>query len=122
MLQLTSAQREQFNVDMSFEGAAPDKLQKVLARAGVGSRRVCEDLIDDGRVAQVWPKVCPELAKGPQLLAVGDLHVENFGTWRDAEARVVWGINDVDEAHVAAWPNDLVRLIRATTAPIARRG
>ena len=27
-----------------------DRLQKVLARAGLGSRRVCEDLIDEGRV------------------------------------------------------------------------
>jgi 23S rRNA pseudouridine2605 synthase len=27
-----------------------DRLQKVLARAGVGSRRVCEDLIVDGRI------------------------------------------------------------------------
>ena len=27
-----------------------DRLQKVLARTGVGSRRVCEDLIVDGRV------------------------------------------------------------------------
>ncbi len=27
-----------------------DRLQKVLARAGLGSRRVCEDLIEEGRV------------------------------------------------------------------------
>ncbi|MFM7062828.1 MAG: pseudouridine synthase, partial [Actinomycetes bacterium] len=27
-----------------------ERLQKVLARAGIGSRRVCEDLIDEGRV------------------------------------------------------------------------
>ena len=27
-----------------------ERLQKVLARAGIGSRRVCEDLIDEGRI------------------------------------------------------------------------
>ena len=30
--------------------AAPERLQKVLARAGIGSRRRCEELIDDGHV------------------------------------------------------------------------
>jgi 23S rRNA pseudouridine2605 synthase len=34
----------------SPEPGSPDKLQKVLARAGVGSRRTCEELIEDGRV------------------------------------------------------------------------
>lgn len=62
------------------------------------------------RWAQIWPKVCPELAQGPQVLAVGDLHVENFGTWRDIEGRLIWGVNDFDETHPMAYANDLVRL------------
>jgi hypothetical protein len=62
------------------------------------------------RWAQVWPKVCPELSKGPHVLAVGDLHVENFGTWRDIEGRLIWGVNDFDEAHPMSFANDLVRL------------
>jgi hypothetical protein len=44
------------------------------------------------------------------VLAVGDLHVENFGTWRDAEGRLVWGVNDFDEAARLPYSNDLVRL------------
>ncbi len=62
------------------------------------------------RWAQVWPKACPDLAQAPQVLAVGDLHVENFGTWRDMEGRLIWGVNDFDEAHPLAYANDLVRL------------
>jgi hypothetical protein len=62
------------------------------------------------RWAQVWPEVCPELAKAPRVLAVGDLHVENFGTWRDCEGRLIWGVNDFDEAWPTAYANDLVRL------------
>src|SRR5574340_886457 len=49
------------------------------------------------RWAQWWPLVCEDLARAPQVLAVGDLHVENFGTWRDAEGRLVWGVNDRSE-------------------------
>ncbi len=62
------------------------------------------------RWAQVWPEICPDLAKAPQALAVGDLHVENFGTWRDVEGRLVWGVNDFDEAHSLSYANDVVRL------------
>jgi hypothetical protein len=62
------------------------------------------------RWAQIWPNVCPDLAKAPNVLAVGDLHVENFGTWRDVEGRLIWGVNDFDEAHPMAYANDLVRL------------
>jgi hypothetical protein len=59
---------------------------------------------------QLWPAVCPELRKAQVVLSIGDLHVENFGTWRDAEGRLVWGVNDFDEAYPLPWPNDLVRL------------
>jgi hypothetical protein len=62
------------------------------------------------RWIQLWPEVCSELADAPSVLAVGDLHVENFGTWRDAEGRLAWGVNDFDEACWLAYPNDLVRL------------
>jgi Uncharacterized protein conserved in bacteria (DUF2252) len=62
------------------------------------------------RWAQLWPNVCPDLAKAPHVLAVGDLHIENFGTWRDLEGRLIWGVNDFDEAHPASYANDLVRL------------
>jgi hypothetical protein len=62
------------------------------------------------RWAQIWRETCPDLAEAPHVLAVGDLHVENFGTWRDIEGRLIWGVNDFDEAHPISFPNDLVRL------------
>jgi Uncharacterized protein conserved in bacteria (DUF2252) len=72
------------------------------------------------RWAQWWPVVCGDLDSDghpgskeevvPQVLGVGDLHVENFGTWRDAEGRLVWGINDFDEACCLPYTHDLVRL------------
>jgi hypothetical protein len=69
------------------------------------------------RWMQVWPDACPDLTGAPVVLAVGDLHVENFGTWRDQEGRLVWGVNDFDEAFPLPWTNDLVRL--ATSAYLA---
>lgn len=69
------------------------------------------------RWAQLWPAVCDELKKAPTVLAVGDLHVENFGTWRDSEGRLIWGVNDLDEAWPAPYTLDLVRL--ATSAHLA---
>ncbi|HVS86752.1 MAG TPA: DUF2252 family protein [Candidatus Acidoferrum sp.] len=62
------------------------------------------------RWLQLWPEVCADLAKAPAVLGVGDLHVENFGTWRDEEGRLIWGVNDLDEAWPAAYTLDLVRL------------
>jgi hypothetical protein len=63
------------------------------------------------RWASLWPEVCPDLVKAPRLLGVGDLHVENFGTWRDSEGRLVWGVNDFDEVANMPYAVDLVRLV-----------
>ncbi len=52
---------------------------------------------------------CPDLKRGPEVLAVGDI-VENFGTWRDAEGRLVWGVNDYDGAAEMPFGLDIVRL------------
>jgi hypothetical protein len=68
------------------------------------------------RWAQIWREVAGEVGVAPELLAVGDLHVENFGTWRDMEGRLVWGINDFDEAYTLPYTIDLVRLAASAHA------
>jgi uncharacterized protein (DUF2252 family) len=70
------------------------------------------------RWLQHWPVICAAEARAPTVLAVGDLHVENFGTWRDLEGRLIWGVNDFDEACRLPYTNDLIRL--ATSAFLAR--
>jgi hypothetical protein len=62
------------------------------------------------RWLQIWRDVCPDLAQAPVAQSVGDLHVENFGTWRDEEGRLVWGINDFDEACPLPYTHDVLRL------------
>ncbi|MGA2889394.1 MAG: DUF2252 family protein [Terracidiphilus sp.] len=62
------------------------------------------------RWAQLWPSVCTQLCSAPKVLAVGDLHINSFGTWRDSEGRLCWGVDDFDEAYPLAYTNDLVRL------------
>jgi uncharacterized protein (DUF2252 family) len=72
------------------------------------------------RWAETVLDLCPELAQAPAVLAVGDIHLENFGTWRDADGRLVWGVNDFDEAADMPYPLDLVRL--ATSAVLGGPG
>jgi hypothetical protein len=70
------------------------------------------------RWAETILEVCPDLGDAPAVLAVGDIHLENFGTWRDADGRLVWGVNDFDEAATMPFALDLVRL--AASAILAR--
>jgi len=40
----------------------------------------------------------------------GDLHAENFGTYMDAQGRLIFNVNDFDEAYVGPFTWDLKRL------------
>jgi uncharacterized protein (DUF2252 family) len=70
------------------------------------------------RWAQIWATYAPDARDAPRVVAVGDLHVDSFGTWRDAEGRLAWGVDDFDNAYPLPYTNDLLRL--ATSAQIAR--
>jgi len=70
------------------------------------------------RWAQCFAEAVPEVADAPRLVAVGDLHADSFGTWRDGEGRLAWGVDDFDDSYPLPYTNDLVRL--ATSAKIAR--
>ncbi len=59
----------------------------------------------------------PEVLRRAAVPAVGDLHVENFGTWRDHDQVRRWGVNDLDELAHGAWLLDLLRL--ATSAAVS---
>jgi hypothetical protein len=66
-----------------------------------------------------WARAAGDLADAPAVLAVGDLHLENYGTWRDADGRLCWGVNDFDEADRLPYTADLARL--AVSVRLARR-
>lgn len=109
------------------------KRYETWLRKALGSDFVAADLAEKNRVieestfvflrgtywrwAELAFEIVPDLASGPSVLAVGDIHLENFGTWRDADGRLVWGINDFDEAATMPYGLDLVRL--ATSAALA---
>jgi uncharacterized protein (DUF2252 family) len=71
-----------------------------------------------------WKVLCPELESRDQdvLLSVGDLHVENFGFWLDSRQRLVWGMNDFDEACELSFTSDLVRLAASIALAAETRG
>ncbi len=71
------------------------------------------------RWAERFPKLLPQLNEAPIVNSVGDLHVDNFGTWLDKKGRLIWGVNDFDEAYPLPYTNDLVRLL--TSANILRK-
>lgn len=58
--------------------------------------RVCEEV--------------PDVLEAAVTPIVGDLHAENFGTWRDDAGDLRWGVNDFDELARGSWMLDPLRL------------
>ncbi|QKE84824.1 DUF2252 family protein [Arthrobacter sp. NEB 688] len=46
---------------------------------------------------------------GARVWIQGDLHAENFGTYLDADGRLVFDVNDFDEAYLGHWTWDIAR-------------
>ena len=62
------------------------------------------------RWCERWNDACTEWARAESMVAVGDLHIQNFGSWRDGRGRLIWGVNDYDEVATLSFAMDLVRL------------
>jgi Uncharacterized protein conserved in bacteria (DUF2252) len=69
------------------------------------------------RWCERWNEACTEWARAQPVVAVGDLHIQNFGSWRDGRGRLIWGVNDYDEVATLSFAIDLVRL--AASAELA---
>jgi Uncharacterized protein conserved in bacteria (DUF2252) len=69
------------------------------------------------RWCERWNEACPEWARAEQVVAIGDLHIANFGSWRDGRGRLIWGVIDYDEVAALSFAIDLVRL--AASAELA---
>lgn len=59
--------------------------------------------------------LAPSVLEGPQVPAVGDLHVQNFGTWLDHRGVRRWGVNDLDEL---AWGPPAIDLLRLAVSAV----
>ena len=51
----------------------------------------------------------------------GDLHAENFGTYLDAGGRLVFDVNDFDEAYLGHWTWDVMRFCASLACSAGRR-
>ena len=51
---------------------------------------------------------------GHTLIASGDAHLANFGLFASPERRLIFDLNDFDEAYPAPWEWDIKRLARAS--------
>ncbi|NHA69078.1 DUF2252 domain-containing protein [Phycicoccus flavus] len=67
------------------------------------------DVGDGGRYADVDRAFVDE--DSSRVWIQGDLHAENFGTYLDADGRLVFDVNDFDEAYLGHWTWDVERFV-----------
>ncbi|WP_426954945.1 DUF2252 family protein [Muricoccus radiodurans] len=110
---MSPAAREVARLTRAHEAWQRPFFRPVEAALREKRRRMARDPVAFLRgAAHLWPAQARAagLPEEPRLLTTCDLHIENFGTWRDAEGRQVWGINDLDEASEGPFGTDLLRL------------
>jgi uncharacterized protein (DUF2252 family) len=94
---LMQADPEAFRTKFRKMAAEPFAFYRGSACLFYADMRELEDPWADERTSRVWIH--------------GDLHAENFGTYMDADGRLVFDVNDFDEAYVGHFSWDLRRFV-----------
>ena len=63
-----------------------------------------------GTAASMAHDLAADRVTGPRVVSCGDAHTANFGLYASPERRLVFDLNDFDEAAAAPWEWDLKRL------------
>jgi uncharacterized protein (DUF2252 family) len=91
-----------------FNSQRPEKLRKIKYKKMQADpfsffRGSCHLFQED------WP-VGQDIDRSPQLFICGDLHLENFGTYKGSDRQVYFGMNDFDEGGYGSLSRDITRL------------
>jgi Uncharacterized protein conserved in bacteria (DUF2252) len=98
-------------------GAFRVKFRKMAADASAFYRgSACLFYADVARLADPWVD-----GRGSRVWIQGDLHAENFGTYLDSDGRLVFDVNDFDEAYLGHWTWDVQRFAAAWRCCAGRR-
>jgi uncharacterized protein (DUF2252 family) len=92
---LMSADADAFRTKFRKMAADPFAFYRGSACLFYADMATLEDRWSDERTSRVWIQ--------------GDLHAENFGTYMDGEGRIVFDVNDFDEAYLGHLSWDLRR-------------
>jgi uncharacterized protein (DUF2252 family) len=95
--ELMKADEDAFRVKFRKMAADPFAFYRGSACVFYADMAELDDQWADERTARVWVQ--------------GDLHAENFGTYMDGEGKLVFDVNDFDEAYLGHFSWDLRRFV-----------